>query len=93
MENNKLTFRSLQACFFISVMCFSVVVLAQENKSLPDKVHHTEPLYNDLVRDLGARKREKELCHRRIILSVFRSIRKLLLRVLISFASSGQARA
>ena len=35
-------------------------VLAQEKKALPDKVHHAEPLYNDLVRDLGARKGEKE---------------------------------
>jgi len=39
---------------------FSSTVLAQENTHLPDKVHHAEPLYNDLVRDLGARKGEKE---------------------------------
>lgn len=40
-------------------MC-TFFVNAQENRSLPDKVHHAEPLYNDLVRDLGARKGEKE---------------------------------
>lgn len=28
---------------------------------LPDKIHHAEPLYIDLIRDLGARKGEKEL--------------------------------
>ena len=60
MENNKLTFRPVQVFLFICVMSFSSVALAQDNKSLPDKVHHAEPLYNDLVRDLGARKGEKE---------------------------------
>ena len=30
-------------------------------QTLPDKVSHAEPLYLDLVRDLGARKGEKEL--------------------------------
>ncbi|MGJ1242892.1 HAEPLYID family protein [Sphingobacterium siyangense] len=60
MENNKLTSQCLRACLFICALATSVVSLAQENKSLPDKVHHAEPLYNDLVRDLGARKGEKE---------------------------------
>ena len=31
-----------------------------ENKRNPDKVLHAEPLYIDLIRDLGARKGEKE---------------------------------
>lgn len=31
-----------------------------KNKSKPDKVLHAEPLYIDLIRDLGARKGEKE---------------------------------
>lgn len=31
-----------------------------ENKDLPLKLHHAEPLYNDLMRDLGARKGERE---------------------------------
>ncbi|HAU55469.1 MAG TPA: phosphoribosylformylglycinamidine synthase [Sphingobacterium sp.] len=60
MENNKLTSRCLRACLFICALATSIAGLAQENKSLPDKVHHAEPLYNDLVRDLGARKGEKE---------------------------------
>ncbi|HAL54345.1 MULTISPECIES: hypothetical protein [Sphingobacterium] len=75
MENNKLTSRCLRACLFICALVTSVAGLAQENKSLPDKVHHAEPLYNDLVRDLGARKGEKD---RQTILSVLRSIRKFL---------------
>jgi len=60
MENNKLTFLSLRTWLFLCALSLSVTVFAQENDSLPDKVHHAEPLYNDLVRDLGARKGEKE---------------------------------
>lgn len=33
---------------------------AQDSLNLPEKVHHAEPLFFDLVRDLGARKGEKE---------------------------------
>lgn len=44
----------------IGILFLADTVNAQENKPLPDKVHHAEPLYNDLVRDLGARKGEKE---------------------------------
>ncbi|WP_313261856.1 hypothetical protein [Sphingobacterium multivorum] len=68
----------LGACAHVYLLCAlatSIAGLAQENKSLPDKVHHAEPLYNDLVRDLGARKGEKD---RQTILSVLRSIRKFL---------------
>lgn len=38
--------------------CLGHTVLAQNG--LPAKVSHVEPLYMDLVRDLGARKGEKE---------------------------------
>jgi len=44
----------------IGILFLTDAVNAQEIKPLPDKVHHAEPLYNDLVRDLGARKGEKE---------------------------------
>lgn len=32
----------------------------EEDPNLPVKLHHAEPLYIDLIRDLGARKGEKE---------------------------------
>lgn len=35
-------------------------IMAQTD-SLPVKIHHAEPLYIDLIRDLGARKGEKEI--------------------------------
>lgn len=38
----------------------SVYIHEVENKNSPDKVLHAEPLYIDLIRDLGARKGEKE---------------------------------
>jgi hypothetical protein len=38
----------------------SLYIEAVENKLHPDKVLHAEPLYIDLIRDLGARKGEKE---------------------------------
>jgi hypothetical protein len=38
----------------------SLYVQEVENKKTPDKVLHAEPLYIDLIRDLGARKGEKE---------------------------------
>lgn len=49
-----------KSIFLSCGLFFCCALLAQENKTLPDKVHHAEPLYNDLVRDLGARKGEKE---------------------------------
>lgn len=49
-----------KSIFLSCSLFFSSTLLAQENRNLPDKVHHAEPLYNDLVRDLGARKGEKE---------------------------------
>ncbi len=38
----------------------SLFIEEVENKKGPDKVLHAEPLYIDLIRDLGARKGEKE---------------------------------
>lgn len=38
----------------------SLYIHEVENKKNPDKVLHAEPLYIDLIRDLGARKGEKE---------------------------------
>jgi hypothetical protein len=61
MENNKLAFGSFGGWLAICAAFFSISTEAQEKRPLPDKVHHAEPLYNDLVRDLGARKGEKEI--------------------------------
>ncbi len=38
----------------------SIYIKEVEEKNAPDKVLHAEPLYIDLIRDLGARKGEKE---------------------------------
>ena len=38
----------------------SLYIVQVEDKQEPDKVLHAEPLYIDLIRDLGARKGEKE---------------------------------
>ncbi|SMG16569.1 hypothetical protein SAMN05661096_00870 [Marivirga sericea] len=38
----------------------SIYIQQVENRKKPDKVLHAEPLYIDLIRDLGARKGEKE---------------------------------
>lgn len=45
---------------FLLLQSLSSNILAQETALLPAKVHHAEPLYSDLARDLGARKGEKE---------------------------------
>ncbi len=48
-------------CFFLSVCGFSQSYENFENTSQqPPKVMHAEPLFIDLIRDLGARKGEKE---------------------------------
>lgn len=60
MKYNHETMISCRFLFLCCSLFFSCIILAQENRNLPDKVHHAEPLYNDLVRDLGARKGEKE---------------------------------
>lgn len=61
MKNRIRMFKSLAALLLLGAIIFSSAVQGQENKPLPPKVHHAEPLYNDLVRDLGARKGEKEI--------------------------------
>lgn len=38
----------------------SLYISEVQDKKQPDKVLHAEPLYIDLIRDLGARKGEKE---------------------------------
>jgi hypothetical protein len=44
----------------ILILAGQTCALAQTSAPKPDKVSHAEPLYSDLVRDLGARKGEKE---------------------------------
>lgn len=59
---------SLFVCIFVNAQTDSrekeirdsLYIEVFENKSSPDKVLHAEPLYIDLIRDLGARKGEKE---------------------------------
>jgi hypothetical protein len=49
--------------FFLLVLLFSTNLFSQETRreeDLPLKLEHAEPLYIDLIRDLGARKGEKE---------------------------------
>jgi len=46
---------------FLLCLAAGIPLTAQEQPGLPDKVAHAEPLYYDLVRDLGARKGEKEI--------------------------------
>lgn len=49
--------REYKILYYLLLLAFSTWSFTQEN--LP-KVHHAEPLYLDLVRDLGARKGERE---------------------------------
>jgi hypothetical protein len=44
----------------VALMLGTRQVSGQEDDNLPDKVLHAEPLYVDLIRDLGARKGERE---------------------------------
>jgi hypothetical protein len=44
----------------LSQIIDSLYIEEVENEQTPDKVLHAEPLYIDLIRDLGARKGEKE---------------------------------
>lgn len=51
--------KSLKTYFsVVAIFVFASNGIAQTK---PDKVSHAEPLYFDLVRDLGARKGEKEI--------------------------------
>lgn len=58
---NKAIFRGMLVAN--SIVCSYAIGYAQNDNSLdlPAKVKHIEPLYVDLIRDLGARKGEKEL--------------------------------
>lgn len=49
-----------RAFTFLLVTIFYSAGLAQDSTALPVKIRHAEPLYIDLIRDLGARKGEKE---------------------------------
>lgn len=60
MKDNNTIIKSAVVLFIAWALLFSTTAQAQESRPKPDKVHHAEPLYNDLVRDLGARKGEKE---------------------------------
>ncbi|MDF2474938.1 MAG: hypothetical protein K0S24_421 [Sphingobacterium sp.] len=60
MNYNRHAIQRFGFFLIIGILFLVDAVHAQEIKLLPDKVHHAEPLYNDLVRDLGARKGEKE---------------------------------
>lgn len=60
MKNNNILIQCSGVFLMAWILSFSAIAQAQESRPIPDKVHHAEPLYNDLVRDLGARKGEKE---------------------------------
>ncbi|WP_077438974.1 HAEPLYID family protein [Sphingobacterium sp. CZ-UAM] len=60
MKNNNILIQCSGVFLMTWILSFSTIAQAQESRTIPDKVHHAEPLYNDLVRDLGARKGEKE---------------------------------
>lgn len=49
-----------RAFTFLLAAIFSLPAFAQDSTSLPVKIRHAEPLYIDLIRDLGARQGEKE---------------------------------
>lgn len=61
MKDIKHTAKLVATLISIGLLSASDPVYAQQSPAKPDKVHHAEPLYNDLVRDLGARKGEKEI--------------------------------
>ena len=53
--------KSVLICTFLVLIGNIGYAQTSNNTNLPPKVEHMEPLYIDLVRDLGARKGEKEL--------------------------------
>lgn len=57
-SKNTMTFRVFP--LFLIIFVFSLNAYAQELTKQPPKIEHAEPLYIDLIRDLGARKGEKE---------------------------------
>ena len=63
----KIYYAVLMILFSINAFCQSQLDSLKQNnpdtivKKLPPKVDHAEPLYIDLMRDLGARKGEAEI--------------------------------
>jgi hypothetical protein len=51
---------SLRSITLLVLIFFTAVCRAQNPDSLPVKIKHAEPIFNDIVRDLGARKGERE---------------------------------
>src|SRR5690625_6185672 len=56
-----LSFRKYSVLIVVAFINIVSYAQTEEETELPVKVHHIEPLYIDLVRDLGARKGEKEI--------------------------------
>ncbi|WP_268121708.1 HAEPLYID family protein [Roseivirga pacifica] len=58
--NNKILMLLIAACALVNTLNAQTEKTSQDTAKLPPKVLHAEPLYIDLIRDLGARKGEKE---------------------------------
>ena len=58
--NNKILMLLVAACALVNTLNAQMEKTSQDTAKLPPKVLHAEPLYIDLIRDLGARKGEKE---------------------------------
>ncbi|MHA7102597.1 HAEPLYID family protein [Roseivirga pacifica] len=58
--NNKILMLLIAACALVNTLNAQTEKISQDTAKLPPKVLHAEPLYIDLIRDLGARKGEKE---------------------------------
>lgn len=52
--------RKIFSTALLFAVSFGIAQEHEEEKNLPLKLHHAEPLYIDLIRDLGARKGESE---------------------------------
>lgn len=61
MEKIKILYVKHTGLLFMTIMLTLNVNAQTDDATLPHKVSHAEPLYMDLVRDLGARKGEKEI--------------------------------
>ncbi|MGS2763099.1 HAEPLYID family protein [Sinomicrobium sp. M5D2P9] len=61
MEKIKALYLRNVTLLFMTIMVTLITNAQTRDTPLPDKVPHAEPLYLDLVRDLGARKGEKEI--------------------------------
>lgn len=60
MKRGKISIIHIVFVSLVMVQWVSAQDVSKEEKSLPLKIKHAEPLYIDLIRDLGARKGEKE---------------------------------